>query len=135
MSLIKSESEKERREKISNYRATGETMENFPSSQSSQKIADIFNTNEKYVRDAGKYKTEKPEIFEAVKSGEKNWSARKIAERCGVGHVMVNSLRKSVSVLFEQIETPRIVERNGKIYEMNTTNIGKQSTEQSAAAF
>ena len=41
--------------------------------ESSEKIADMFNTNRQYVRDAEKHKTENPEIFEAVKNGVKKW--------------------------------------------------------------
>ena len=38
---------------------------------SAEEIASIFNTNEKYIRQAERLKTEKPEEFEKVKSGEK----------------------------------------------------------------
>jgi N6-adenosine-specific RNA methylase IME4 len=36
-----------------------------------QKIAQTFNTNRTYVNEAGKLKTERPEVFAQVKSGEK----------------------------------------------------------------
>lgn len=70
---IKSEA---RERQLSNLKKGDEKpdMELIPEREtSSQKIADLFNTNEKYVREAGKHKTESPEIFQAVKNGEKNW--------------------------------------------------------------
>ncbi|MDD4986777.1 MAG: DUF5131 family protein [Dehalococcoidales bacterium] len=57
------------------------------------------------------------------------WSDREIARRAGVGHVMVNSLRRELSVQKEQIETARIVERNGTTYEMATERIGRHDEE------
>lgn len=59
-------------------------MEKIPEREketSSQTIANIFNTNEKYVRDAERLKAEKPEVFERVKSGEKNLAEVKKEEK------------------------------------------------------
>lgn len=57
-------------------------MEQIPESQtSSQQIADLFNTNEKYIRDAEKLKTENPVAFEQVKSGEKTLTKIKQEEQ------------------------------------------------------
>jgi N6-adenosine-specific RNA methylase IME4 len=39
--------------------------------KTSEKIADIFNTNRQYINDANKLKKENPEVFDQVKSGEK----------------------------------------------------------------
>ena len=42
--------------------------------RSSQKIADTFNTNRTYITEAQKLRTENPEIFEQIKSGQKTIS-------------------------------------------------------------
>jgi hypothetical protein len=49
--------------------------------RASQQIADIFNTNEKYIRDAEKLKTKNPEVFAQVKSGEKTLTKIKQEEK------------------------------------------------------
>lgn len=41
------------------------------SKEAREQIADLFNTNAHYINDAQKYKTEKPEVFEQIKTGEK----------------------------------------------------------------
>jgi hypothetical protein len=69
-----------------NGRGKEKVMEQIPEAipereTSSEKIANLFNTNEKYIRQAGKLKTEKPEIFEQVKSGEKTLTQIKKEEK------------------------------------------------------
>lgn len=56
------------------------------------------------------------------------WSDNKIANQCGVGHTLVNEIRNSI---FPKSKDKRIIERNGKVYEMNTTNIGKNQNNDS----
>ena len=61
------DSAKERRGGDRGNQYTGGKMEKFPECQkqtSSETIADMFNTNEKYIREAEKLKKEKPEIYE-----------------------------------------------------------------------
>ena len=41
-----------------------------PRTETRKIVAETFNTNERYVSDAKKYRTEKPEVFERIKSGE-----------------------------------------------------------------
>ena len=53
------------------------------------------------------------------------WSDRKIAEVCGVGAPLVGDVRRSICNPITDAQ-PRILERNGKTYEQNTTNIGKK---------
>lgn len=55
------------------------------------------------------------------------WSDREIARRCGVDNSFVSRLRGELSVDKQQIETPRMVERNGTTYTMSTANIGRPS--------
>jgi hypothetical protein len=83
---IKEDTEKQRRDKISEYRKTGETCQIIDESQkeetrSDEIIANMFNTNRQYVREAEKLKTEKPEIFAQVKSGEKTLTKIKQEEK------------------------------------------------------
>ena len=53
------------------------------------------------------------------------WSDRKIARQCGVSDMTVGRLREELSSTKLQIDKgPRLVERNGTVYEQNTANIG-----------
>lgn len=56
------------------------------------------------------------------------WGDNRIARQCGVSDRFVNSLRQEASSNRSKIEPPptRLVERNGKVYEQNTANIGKR---------
>lgn len=55
------------------------------------------------------------------------WSDNQIAKQCGVSQPFVSKLRTELSYNDYKIEnSPRVVERNGTIYTMNTTNIGQQ---------
>jgi N6-adenosine-specific RNA methylase IME4 len=49
--------------------------------ESAQMVANLFNTNSKYVYEAQKLKDEKPELFEAVKRGEKTITEVKNEEK------------------------------------------------------
>jgi hypothetical protein len=61
----------------------------------------------------------------------RGWTDRHIARQCGVSNRFVSDMRAEASVNDSQIEQPstRLVERNGKVYEQNTTNIGKRQAE------
>ena len=61
------------------------------------------------------------------------WSDREIARRAGVSPSTVAALRPAVSVQVGQIAGTRTVERNGKVYEQNTANIGKRAAAQPTA--
>lgn len=52
------------------------------------------------------------------------WSDREIARQCGVSNRFVTDMRNDLSVNGSQIEAPRVVQRNGTTYTMNTANIG-----------
>lgn len=70
---LKEEAEIERRNKISNSRK-GETTELIQSSktnETAEKVADMFNTNSKYIYEAQKLKNKNPVLFNQVKNGEK----------------------------------------------------------------
>lgn len=56
------------------------------------------------------------------------WSDRKIAEICAVSEMTVGRIR-SESIYNNVIDTPRIVERGGTVYEMQTANIGKREAQ------
>lgn len=70
---LKQELEAERRNKISNSRKgeTSQLIDESNSNRTDTRVADMFNTNRQYIREAQKLKNEKPELFEAVKRGDK----------------------------------------------------------------
>ena len=49
--------------------------------RTTQRMADMFNTNRTYVSDAKKYRNDNPEIFEEIKRGDKNISEVKREEK------------------------------------------------------
>lgn len=53
------------------------------------------------------------------------WSDRKIAEVCGVGAPFVGDVRRSICNPITDTQAVRTVERNGKTYTQDTSNIGK----------
>ncbi|MFB9242383.1 ParB-like nuclease domain-containing protein [Massilia antarctica] len=53
------------------------------------------------------------------------WSDREIARVCGVGNKFVGDVRASICVPNTDAPAVRVVERNGKKYEQNVSNIGK----------
>ena len=57
------------------------------------------------------------------------WSDREIARRCAVDSTFVSRLHRELSEVKPQIDTPtpRLVERNGTVYQMDTTNIGNKA--------
>lgn len=57
----------------------------------------------------------------------RRWSDGKIAKQCGVSGEMVRGLRGAIFQTLE--DSPRLVERNGRTYEMNTAHIGKTAVE------
>ena len=63
------------KEKARNNLKTKQPLEQIPKARlpihASKNIANIFNTNEKYVREAEKIKKEKPDIFQEIKEGKK----------------------------------------------------------------
>lgn len=54
------------------------------------------------------------------------WNDSKIARVCAVSDKTVASVRREVSSEFPKMSESRLVERNGKVYEQNTANIGKR---------
>lgn len=76
---VEKERLKKQKENASNQH-TEPSVKNFTQpkpERTSQKIADTFNTNYRYVSDAKKLKEEEPEAFERIKSGETNFSQLK----------------------------------------------------------
>src|SRR5690606_35205250 len=59
------------------------------------------------------------------------WSDREVARQCNVSPHTVADVRKSICAN-AQIPGERKVERSGKTYEQNTTNIGKKKADQAA---
>jgi len=89
---LKESVERERRKKISERDNKGnqytqvETVQLIAPSPNEQnkvrtKLANTFNTNRTYITEAARLKTEKPELFEQIKSGEKTITEAKKAER------------------------------------------------------
>lgn len=62
------------------------------------------------------------------------WSDRKIAEVCGVGAPLVGDVRRAICNPITDAPATRTVERNGKTYEQNTSNIGKRAPAQAPSA-
>lgn len=60
------------------------------------------------------------------------WSDNAIAEQCNVSNHLVGEMRRAI-LENSKIEPVRKVERNGKIYEQNTANIGKKSDAQDSS--
>lgn len=58
-----------------------------------------------------------------------NWNNQKIAEACRVTGEFVRKLRSHPSCNNCKIPTERTVERNGKTYTMDTSNIGKRTVQ------
>lgn len=56
-----------------------------------------------------------------------SWSNVSISKVCGVSDTFVGDIRKSIIGLTEDAPITRTVERNGKTYEQNTSNIGKNT--------
>lgn len=52
------------------------------------------------------------------------WSDNKIADTCGVSNHFVGDVRRSIFDSFQDAPSARIVERAGKTYQQNTSNIG-----------
>jgi len=68
--LLAEENERIRRDKISQYRTTGETVELVPPSKSRDEAGKLFNVSGRYVSDAEKIKKEAPEFVESIMQGE-----------------------------------------------------------------
>jgi len=62
----------------------------------SEKVAELFNTNEKYVREAEKYKTEMPEVFESIKQGEKTITEVKKEQKIEKRKAEIDKIKKSI---------------------------------------
>lgn len=56
------------------------------------------------------------------------WPDNRIARQCGVSQPFVSALRSSYNDYKIDADTPRLVERGGKVYEQSTANIGKRSS-------
>ena len=71
--------------------------------RTTQRMADMFNTNRTYVNDAKKYRNENPEVFEEIKNGTKSISEIKRP------HVSNNSGENEWYTPFNIIESARVV--------------------------
>lgn len=60
------------------------------------------------------------------------WSDNAIAKACQVTHPFVGSVRASILKPLQDSQTTRTVERNGKTYEQNTSNIGVKQHREAA---
>ncbi len=74
--------------------------------KSATKLAGIFNTNSTYIKEAAKLKETKPEIFEAVKRGEKNITEVKKEEK-------KEARKQLIEQQIEDIETGKLPELKG----------------------
>ena len=53
------------------YDISLDPVELIPKGRTSEKLADMFNTNEKYIREVAKIKQENPDALEDIRSGKK----------------------------------------------------------------
>jgi N6-adenosine-specific RNA methylase IME4 len=67
--------------KLSTLKQNNTDVELIPQRRTSYQVAELFNTNGKYIQEAQRLKDEKPELFEAVKNGEKTITEVKREER------------------------------------------------------
>ena len=75
LAVIREQVEKERREKQAETQAktlplSGKKLPDSQPQRSTEKAAELFNTNRAYVNQAVKMKTAAPEVFEKVKAGK-----------------------------------------------------------------
>ena|SRR5436309_8329926 len=56
------------------------------------------------------------------------WSDREIARQCGVSNDFVSRLRPAIC--HSMTDSPRVIERNGTTYTMNTSSIGQRQAEE-----
>lgn len=119
--VIKEETEKARREKISQRENVANQYSEKKEVQTVQliepsakdnsqlatsKIAETFNTNRTYISEAAKLKETKPEIFEAVKRGEKTITEVKKEEK-------KEARKQLIEQQIEDIETGKLPELKG----------------------
>lgn len=71
VSAIRKQVESDRRKAQSETRLSGKKLpdKNDESTKTSAKVAEVFNTNQTYVKQAAKIKQAAPEVFEKVKAG------------------------------------------------------------------
>jgi len=100
INIIRAESEKQRREKISESRKGETTQLIAPSkkedNESRTKIAETFNTNRTYINQATKLKEEKPDVFEQVKSGKKTFTEVKKEEKIKERTELIEKQKKDI---------------------------------------
>ncbi len=113
---IKSETERQRREKQAETQSVTKSNEGLKdnllsdstamdehATKAATKLATTFNTNRTYINEAARLKEEKPEIFEQVKSGEKTLTQVKKEER-------IEEIKKQK----QDIDSGKITELTGK---------------------
>ena len=113
---IRAETERQRREKISEVKTGMQYKQNSPNNllldqitedpntnAAATKLATTFNTNRTYINEAARLKEQKPEVFEQVKNGEKTLTQVKKEER-------IEEIKKQK----QDIDNGKITEVTGK---------------------
>jgi hypothetical protein len=99
--------------------------------QGSRRDAILYSTGANATHGLRRTNADKRRAVETLLSDEEwsLWSDREIARRCAVTHPFVIKMREELSGNDYQMEEDgevRTVERNGKTYQMNTSNIGQR---------
>ena len=91
--------QKEARDKQIEAGRFSNKLEKLPTSEAihtDKKTAELFNTNSAYIYEAQRLKNEKPELFEAVKSGEKTITEVKKEEKVQKRQDEIESTKKKI---------------------------------------
>lgn len=93
----------------------------------SQRDAILFSAGANVAHGLRRTNDDKRRAVSILLSDEEwsKWSDREIARVCGVGNKFVGDVRASICVPNTDAPAVRLVERNGKKYEQNVTNIGR----------
>jgi len=75
--------------------------ENRTANETASKVASLFNTNRTYINEAQRLKDEKPELFEAVKRGEKTITEVKKEEK-------IEDRKKQIEFIKQKIENENL---------------------------
>lgn len=109
------------------HRAAGATEVACDVRSGSQRDAVLFSASANVAHGLRRTNEDKRRAVSILLSDEEwsKWSDREIARICGVGNKFVGDVRASICVPNTDAPAVRVVERNGKKYEQNVTNIGK----------
>ena len=119
---IKDEKEKKQKENAANqYTEPSDNKLTQPTApeRTATRIADTFNTNRTYVSDAKKLRTEKPEVFERIKSGETTIAEVKKQEKIEQKKAEWSTTNETKSTESNEVDTPRTIPYDENIFTLS----------------